>query len=129
MAGKIILVDTSILIEYFRKTDKANATWMRLFDEGYDFCISAITHYEIYAGATAGQRPFWNHALQRIQVLPMDETVSQMAVDLNGALKKARKQIGMADLFIAATAVAHKLPLATLNKKHFERIDTLTVLP
>jgi len=32
------------------------------------------------------------------------------------------------DLFIAATAVAHDLPLLTLNVRHFEQVKTLTVL-
>ena len=31
-------------------------------------------------------------------------------------------------LFIAAAAVANKLPLATLNRKHFERIEALKMI-
>lgn len=128
MADKIVLADTSILIKYFRKTDKANSTWIILFDQGFDFCISAITYYEIYSGATATQLSFWSGVLKRIMVLPIDEAVSQTAVDINAVLKRKRKQIGMAGLFIAATAVANNFPLATLNKKHFDRIDGLTII-
>jgi tRNA(fMet)-specific endonuclease VapC len=51
-----------------------------------------------------------------------------MAVIINSALKAKRKQIDLADLFIAATAVTHDLSLATLNKKHFARIDTLKII-
>ncbi|WP_205569540.1 type II toxin-antitoxin system VapC family toxin [Arachidicoccus soli] len=47
---------------------------------------------------------------------------------INATLKKKRKQIDIADLFIAATAVIHNLSIATLNKKHFERIDELLVI-
>lgn len=32
------------------------------------------------------------------------------------------------DLFIAATAIAHSLPVATINKKHFERIESLEII-
>jgi len=32
------------------------------------------------------------------------------------------------DLFIAATAVVNELPLATLNRKHFESVDGLKLL-
>jgi tRNA(fMet)-specific endonuclease VapC len=46
----------------------------------------------------------------------------------NRQLKQKRKQIDLADLFIAATAVAYELSLATLNRKHFDRIDTLTII-
>lgn len=48
MADKVILVDTSILIDYYRKTDKANTIWMGLVKQGYEFVISAITKYELY---------------------------------------------------------------------------------
>lgn len=128
MADKIILADTSILIDYFRKTDKANSVIIALFDQGYDFSISAITYYEIYSGATATQLPFWTSFLSKTKVLYFDEAVAQTAVDINTVLKRKRKQIGMADLFIAATAISNNLPLATLNKKHFDRIDGLFII-
>jgi tRNA(fMet)-specific endonuclease VapC len=50
------------------------------------------------------------------------------AVEVNQALKRKRKQIDIADLFIAASAIANKLPIATLNRKHFERIDDLELI-
>ncbi|HEX5153488.1 MAG TPA: type II toxin-antitoxin system VapC family toxin [Parafilimonas sp.] len=128
MADKIILADTSILIDYFRKTDKTNSVLISLFDQGYDFAISAITYYEIYSGTTNNQLAFWKNLLQRATVLALDERVSQFAVDINNELKRKRKQIEMADLFIAATAVANKLSLTTLNKKHFERIEELVII-
>ena len=49
------MVDTSVLIDYYRKTDKNNAVWMDLVRQGHEFSISAITKYEIFAGATPGQ--------------------------------------------------------------------------
>ncbi len=52
MADKITLVDTSVLINYYRKTDKANSVWVKLVRQGYRFSISAVTKYEIYSGAT-----------------------------------------------------------------------------
>jgi len=99
-----------------------------LFDRGFDFTISAITHYEIYSGTTANQLTFWKNLLQRTNVLALDEIVAQTAVDINNELKRKRKQIEIADLFIAATAIANNLPFATLNIKHFERIDSLDLV-
>ena len=55
--------------------------------------------------------------LQAITVIPLDEISVDTAVTINNILKRKRKQIDLADLFIAATAVAHNLSLATLNKK------------
>jgi predicted nucleic acid-binding protein len=63
MANKIVVVDTSIWIDYFRKTDKGNSILISLFDEGFEFYISAITEYEIYSGATLNQVSFWEDLL------------------------------------------------------------------
>lgn len=120
MANKIILVDTSILIGLFRKSDKANSTLIALVKQGYNYCISAITEYEIYTDALLGQLDPWNNFLQKTKELPFDKKAANVAVEINNQLKRNRKQIAIPDLFIAAIAMANGLPLATLNKKHFE---------
>jgi len=128
MADNVILVDSSILIDYYRKTNKANAVWVSLIDKGYEFAISAITKYELYSGATQSQITFWDSILMAISVMPFDEGCVDTAVQINAVLKQKRKQIDLADLFIAATAMTNNLPITTLNKKHFERIDGLSVV-
>jgi len=35
MADKVVLVDTSILIDYYRKTDKGNTAWIGQIKKGY----------------------------------------------------------------------------------------------
>ncbi len=128
MADKIVLADTSILIDLFRKTDKSNSVLVSLVRQGYNYNISAVTEYEIYTGATLGQVDFWDNFLQKTDVLPFDRIAAKIAVDLNKELKRKRKLIETADLFIAATALANNLPFATLNKKHFDRIDKLIIV-
>ncbi|MDB5011354.1 MAG: type toxin-antitoxin system VapC family toxin [Mucilaginibacter sp.] len=128
MADKIVLLDTSILIDYFRKTEKSNSTWVKLFHQGYDFCISAITEYEIYSGATSPQLNFWEEVLKQTKVLAFDQMVVKTAVIINNDLKHKRKQIDIADLFIASTSIAYDLPFATLNRKHFDRIEQLQIV-
>ncbi len=90
MAVSIILADTSILIDYFRKTDKANSKLVQLYDQGYEFSISGITHYEVYSGATQVQIPFWKIFLNKTKIFPFDEYVSQKAVEINNTLKQQR---------------------------------------
>jgi len=128
MANKIVLADTSILIDYFRKKDKSKSALVLLYTQGYDFCISAITEYEIYSGATDNQIPYWQDLLRKTEVIPFDKTIVSIAVTINKELKLKRKQIDIADLFIAATAITHDLPFATLNKNHFERINDLKII-
>ena len=128
MANQIVLVDTSILIDLFRKTDKSNAALVSLVRQGYSYCISAITEYEIYTGTTSSQVDFWDDFLKQTNVLTFDKAVAKVAVDINKELKRKRKLIDIADLFIAATAISNNLPIATLNRKHFERIDGLIIM-
>lgn len=128
MAGKVVLVDTSILIDFFRKTDKTKTQLIKLVDNGYLFSMSTITEYEIFVGATIAQNAYWKEFLQRIIVYPFDTNAVAVAVDINNQLKQKRKQIDIADLFIAAIAISNNLLFATLNKKHFERIDGLKIL-
>jgi predicted nucleic acid-binding protein len=39
MADKVILIDTSILIDLFCKTDKSNAVLISLLHDGYSFAF------------------------------------------------------------------------------------------
>lgn len=128
MADKIVLLDTSVLIDLFRKSDKENSVLVSLIRQGYTYCISSVTEYEIYTGTTSGQIGFWNNFLQKTEVLSFDKNVARVAVEINRELKRKRKLIDTADLFIAATAVSNNLPFATLNKKHFDRIDNLLIV-
>ena len=128
MENIIIMVDTSILIDYYRKTEKANSVWISLVRKGYVFAISAVTKYEIYSGATIEQLDFWNNVFEVIDILPFNENAVDSAIEINKKLKKKRKQIDIADLFIAATAMSNNLPIATLNKKHFDRIEGLILI-
>jgi len=128
MAIKLILLDTSILIDYFRKPNKEKTILVELINKGYTFSISTITKFEIYTGATENQLEFWNTLFKNFKIFSFDEKSADIASKLNTELKKKRKQIDIADLFIASIAIAQKIPIATSNKKHFERIDGITII-
>jgi tRNA(fMet)-specific endonuclease VapC len=128
MENKIVLVDTSILIDLFRKTDKSNSALIALVRNGYTYSISAVTEYEIYCGASLIQTNFWDDFLRKTDVLLFDKKVARIAVEINIDLKRKSKQISIPDLFIAATAIANNLLFATLNKKHFSRVEGLTMI-
>jgi predicted nucleic acid-binding protein len=127
MADKLILADTSLLIDFFRKTDKSKSL-ISLVKKGYKFCICVITEYEIYTGATNEQLEYCEKFLEKVDVIQLDSLAIQHAVRINKVLKSQRKQIDLADLFIAAIAVSRQLPVATLNKKHFQRIQELQLV-
>jgi predicted nucleic acid-binding protein len=72
MAGKIVLADTSVLIDFFRKSDKGNSYLLGLIRQDYSFCISAVTEFEIYTSANESQYQYWNDFLRKTQVLAFD---------------------------------------------------------
>lgn len=125
MADKSLMLDTSILIDYFRKTDKARSRLVAHFRAYDQLFISSITEFEVVNGATAAHLEFWNGLLPRFIVLNFDSKVARKAADCVAQLKRSRKTMDVPDLFIAATALAHGLMLDTLNRKHFMVVDGL----
>lgn len=128
MEVRKVLIDSSILIDYFRKTNKDRTEWMKLTKQQFEFATSVIAKYEIYSGATDQQLELWDSIFENIEVIPVGEVSVDVAVWINAALKRERKQIAIPDLLIAATAVLNEMPLATLNKRHFERIAMLELI-
>ncbi len=97
MADNIIMVDTAVLIDYFRKTDKSNSKLISLIKKGYIFNISSITAYEIYAGSTPAQQSFWEELLEKTVVISFDKQSAKIAVEINYELKRKSNQIAIAD--------------------------------
>jgi tRNA(fMet)-specific endonuclease VapC len=129
MGDKLALLDTSILIEFFRETDKRNSRFYELSDTFDSFCISVITEYEIFIGATSLiQKDYWKNFLEKVNIISLDSEIIHTAITLNEELKRTKNLIDSADLFIAATAINNNLPLVTLNNRHFDRIASLNLV-
>lgn len=122
------MVDTSILIDYLRKTDKKNARLVTHFKNYGQLYISSITEFEVLNGAKKLHLVFWDGMLPRFTVLDFDSKAARQAAAITEQLKSKRKTIDKPDLFIAATAVVNGLHFNTLNIKHFTHIDKLLML-
>lgn len=128
MADKKLMLDSTILIDYFRKTDKNNSRLVHHLQRYHLFYISSITEFEVINGATPAQLQFWNRMLEGFTVLDFDSRAAREASEIVRQLKAKRKSIDKPDLFIAATAVVNELTLDTFNRKHFVHIDNLDLL-
>ena len=124
----LIMIDTTILIEYFRKVDKSKTKLIPLVDQFDEIAISSVTEFEILMGANQNQIAFWKSFLDHITILTFDSRVAMEAVNTKSHLKKLRKTIDCHDLFIASTAIANNLPFYTLNLKHFRDITALKLI-
>jgi tRNA(fMet)-specific endonuclease VapC len=128
MEKQLICLDTSVLIDYFRQKDKTKSFFYALAGEYDSFAVSAITEYEIYIGSNAEQDKYWNGFFEKVIVLPYDSQVNKIAIDIFRKLKRINKLLDAPDLFIAASAIANEMQLATLNEKHFSRIKGLKLV-
>lgn len=128
MADKKLMVDSTILIDYFCKTDKNNSRLVSHFKNYGRLYISSITEFEVINGTTSEHLRFWNQMLLRFTILNFDSKAARQATEIVRQLKTKRKSIDKPDLFIAATSVVHALILDTANRKHFIHIDSLDLL-
>jgi len=122
---EIICVDTDILIEYNRKKTKSESVLYRLTG-GFDIAVTTITVYEIFRGDNQDEDRFWKGYFASIKVLPFSIETAETAAGIYRSLKS--NLIDMPELLIGAIAFHENIPLATLNKKHFQRIPGLKLL-
>jgi tRNA(fMet)-specific endonuclease VapC len=64
-----------------------------------------------------------------IEQLPITPRVARLHAQIWAELQTRGETIGAHDLWIAATALAHGLTLATANTGEFERVPALDLLP
>jgi predicted nucleic acid-binding protein len=128
MEKQMICLDTSVLIDYFRKTNKSKSFFYELTQKFDLFAVSTITEYEIYYGSNSVQDLYWAEFFTKIVSLPYNSNANRETIRIERALKAKNKKIDKPDIMIAGTAIANNLKLATLNVKHFERIDGIELI-
>jgi tRNA(fMet)-specific endonuclease VapC len=128
MESSVILLDTGVLIEVLRRKDKSSTLFYSLAVQGKELSVSSITVYEFRNGMTTINEELCEALLLRLITLPFDDKAARTAATIYRSLKSQRNLIEVADILIAATAIAHDIPLATLNIKHFQRIVHLNLI-
>ncbi len=125
-----VLIDTDLLIDLEQGNDAVEGL---LGEE--ERAISVITVSELLhgvlraQGATRARRQaFVEHLLAGLQAIPITEPVARVHADVWSGLADRGEPIGAHDLWIAATAIAHGLAVATRNTTHFDRIPGLRVI-
>jgi tRNA(fMet)-specific endonuclease VapC len=127
-----LLIDTDLLID-LERAGRSHEIEALLGDE--DRAISVITVSELLHGVLratgairARRRAFVEHMLAGMEAIPITEPVARVHADAWADLSERGEQIGAHDLWIAATALAHDLGVATGNAAHFDRVRGLRVV-
>lgn len=124
----MICIDTSVLIDYYRKKVKSKSFFYELAGKYALFAVSAITEYEVYIGSNIEQGRFWDDFFRKVISIPFDSEVNRKAILISRQLKQVSKQIDTPNIMIAACAMIKELKLATLNTNHFTRIEGLELV-
>ncbi|MGF7140912.1 type II toxin-antitoxin system VapC family toxin [Roseimarinus sediminis] len=128
MESSGMVIDTSVFIEFLRAKNKKATTLFGIADD-IPLYLSAVTIYELYMGAPTPEKEADIRILtEDIPVLPFDLVVAKKSSQIYHHLRKTNKIIEFRDIFIAASALVYRLPLKTINRKHFERIPELTLV-
>ncbi|MEM1094372.1 MAG: type II toxin-antitoxin system VapC family toxin [Bacteroidota bacterium] len=95
--------------------------------------VSIITLAELYEGVYAAKDRASHQAgldqfLQGVTVLGVSKPIARLFAHHRVQLRRKNKLIGDLDLLIATTALHHSLAVLTNNRKHFDRVQGLTVV-
>jgi predicted nucleic acid-binding protein len=122
-----LLIDTSILIDHLRKKKKRKSQFYKIIGN-YTIYVSTITLFELFAGGKDEQKKQdIENIIEYLKILPFTKETAKKAGEIYLSLRSENKLIEAKDLFIAATALSHNLPLMTLNVKHFDRVAELKI--
>lgn len=131
-----VLLDTNVVLYLLPSRPHMNAMLYRPHIEGRSVAISFVTVGELYVLA---ERNRWGPArvldleahLRSSVVIPYDVDICRVYARLK---THQRTPLGSArvidnnDLWIAACAVRHGIPLITHNRRHFEGIAGLNIV-
>lgn len=121
-----LCVDTSVIIDWLRRTDSENTLFHQLVVDQHEILVSVVVVAELYSGQSV-----WQHAqaktrvdgvLAECRVLPLESEAAILAGKL-----RVKHKIPLLDSLIAATAIQHNVELVTLNVKDFSKITELSL--
>jgi len=121
MAGAILL-DTDVLVDFFRGHKKAvafvNTHWARII-------LSSIVVAELYAGVKGdAEQTALDDFVALFRVIPVRTEIAKVAGLYKRDYAKSHG-VGLADAILAASAEAENAQLRTLNTKHYPMLKGL----
>lgn len=129
MSGnKAAILDSNIVIDFF----SGKKDVVKLVTQLEQVFITSVILGELYVGIfrisnKAKHLKKLENFLSLCTILNIDSTTSQLFGQTVAALYKKGKPIPTNDVWIAASAQQHNLPLMT-NDKHFKEIEDLSIV-
>ena len=123
-----MLYDTEFLINYSGQRGRAKrARAARFVDAHLDepLYTSRVCWAEFAEGCET--KELVSGMLAPFTIIELSEPIAWAASRISRNLNRAGLPIGDNDVWIAATALAYRIPLVSLNAKHFARVPGLEI--
>jgi tRNA(fMet)-specific endonuclease VapC len=120
----LVVVDTDLLVDFLRGKG-AGVVLVRTLLVEHRLRLTAVTGFELRVGTDFLARRDEILRLFRSRTLPLDLASALRGGEVAAALRALGQGIGFADSLQAGICLRHDLPLATRNRKHFDRIPGL----
>ena len=128
----MIFLDTDIISFYIKGVPEIYDKINEAFDSNDTLCTTLINKYEIIKGfrwkENKRKEIHYTNFMNHLMILPINETVINIAANIYANLRRSGKVIGDLDILIAAIVIANNGTLVTNNIKHFENIEQLKVV-
>jgi len=121
-----ILVDTCIWIEFFNPDSLMGKALERLIVSD-SVVTCGIVLFELMQGIKSEkEKAVITNSISNLPYIEMDLQLWEKAAVISSSLKRKGLTFPLSDIFIAAIALEHNLPIFTLDK-HFESISGITI--
>jgi len=120
----LVVVDTDLLIDFLRGRGGGVAVVQDLL-RARRLRLTAVTAFEMRLGTDFLARRGEILRLFRSRTVPLDLPSALRGGEVAATLRRRGQDIGMADCLQAGICLRHDLPLATRNRRHFERVAGL----
>ena len=118
------MIDTDVLIEYLRGSDRAAK-----FLEGLegDLIISAMSVAELFSGVKGSEEmDALDQFMLAFQTIPIDDRLARQAGLIRQEYHPSHG-VGLADALIAATALEEGAELVTFNRRHYPMVEDVSL--
>lgn len=127
-----MIVDTSYIIDQFRRDADAVAKDVELTENGVTLRLPSMVVQELFIGVprasnSAAEEQRVRTILHSHPIIPLDASIAERAGTLIGDLRNDGTALSVGDASVAATALVEDEPLLTNDATDFSAIPELTL--
>ncbi|CAN5280859.1 hypothetical protein BH24ACT19_BH24ACT19_18090 [soil metagenome] len=126
-----VVVDTDVVSYLFKRDSRAEAYRPHLTGRLLVVSFMTVTELDRWAlerGWGESRCARMEQHMSNFVVRPFDRSLCRRWAEATDGARRRDRPIGVADAWIAATALRHDVPLVTNNDAHYSGVEGLTVV-